>query len=45
MTTEEFSWVRSLSPGFSIIFWKFQIQYNVRNIILYMLYIRNYVIH
>ena len=45
MTTEEFFWVRSLFPGFSIIFWKFQIQCNIRNIILYMLYIRNYVIH
>lgn len=45
VTTEEFSWVRILSPGLSIIFWKFQIQCNIRNIILYMLYIRNYVIH
>ena len=45
MTTEEFFWVRSLFPGFSIIFWKFQIQCIIRNIILYMLYIRNYMIH
>ena len=45
MTTEEFFWVRSLFPGFSIIFWKFQIQCIIRNIILYMFYIRNYMIH